>query len=288
MVASKRMGSKAKRAVVYRQPNVPRPVKEKNRIIWRGRPDHLNFGPQIFYLTGNPLTGDGYTQADGYTLTQFVLEVGGNTKESMTFPKRKFQSQETLVNWLNRQSRFAARAVPDGILIKRAYGDEDIYEEANDYRAWLNRDVYGMAVVDDPNDDTGSTLYVNHPRDVPGKIIEKTDGPIYGRERIDRMAEAARQQLYDDPKDYYFDIAQWSEEKDVPFQRAVMFGYDGRRMDIGDTRRYGNYRITRVAAPADKKQSSNCMKRRPTTAKAKTSAKPKQASAKRKPAQRRR
>ena len=251
MAPAKRMGSNAKRAVVYKRPNEPNPVIEMDRQSPRGRRrPHEGFDAHIFYCTGDPTRGDGYTQPDGYTLSEFVVRHGGYSKEVKEFPKRKFRSQETLVNWLNRQSWLAAESVRDGILINWGYGDAGIWKEADAYRDWLNGDVYGVAVVDDPDDDTGSTLYVNHPREVPGKVLKKSGKPIYGKDEADRLAESARQSIHDTPDEYYFDIRQRYPERQVPASRAWMFGYDGRRMEMGQRLDVGKYEIKRVPAPS--------------------------------------
>ena len=261
MTPAKKMGSNAKRAVVYKRPNEPNPVIEMDRQSPRGRRrPHEGFDAHIFYCTGDPTRGDGYTQPDGYTLSEFVVRHGGYSKEVKEFPKRKFRSQETLVNWLNRQSWLAAESVRDGILINWGYADAGIWKEADAYRDWLDREVYGVAVVDDPDDDTGSTLYVSHPRDIPGKVLKKEKKPIYGREKAEKLAENTRQSIHDTPDEYYFRIRQWKSEDKVPASRARMFGYDGRKMSIGETMDVNGYEIKRVAAPS---KSSGSSQRKP-------------------------
>ena len=262
MTAKRNIGSSSKRAVVYKRPNEPRPALERNAFRKNdGSIDHFNFGVQIFYLTGDPTRGDGYTQADGYTLSEYVKDRGGYSQEVKGFPERKFRSQETLINWLNRQRNFAAELIPDGILIKTAYNGDSAWKEAQDYRAWLKGEVYGVALVDDPHDDTGSTLYVNHPRDVPGTVIKRSKKPFYGREAADRLAENTRQEAQDDPEDYYFCIEQRFPENGVNASRARVFGYDGRRMRMGEYIYVNGYRIQRVPAPERRTSSSQ---RRPT------------------------
>ena len=269
MAPAKKMGSNAKRAVVYRKPNEPMPARDTYRDVERtiyGRtPEYRRkYGGvpdvYIFYLTGDPNRGDGYTQPDGYTLTEYVLKNGGYSKEVKEFPRRRFKSPETLVNWLNRQSRFGAELVSEGILIKKTYGDEGVWQEARDYRNWQKREVYGVALVDDPDDDTGSTLYVSHPREIPGKVLKRSEKTFYGRDEADRLAENTRQSIHDTPDEYYFRIRQWKSEDKVPASRARMFGYDGRKMSIGETMNVNGYEIKRVAAPS---KSSGSPQRKP-------------------------
>ena len=296
MPTSKKVGSNAKRAVVYKRPNEPRPVQERATGIDRLGQHYFKVGPVQFYLTGQPNRGDGYTDpSSGLTLSDYIIQDNtwseSKLKKARDFADRNFRSQETLLNWLERNGYFADPN-DDGIIISEEYqsgtkGWRDYHEQSMAYDDWLKGEVYGVAMVDDPDDDTGSTLYVDHPRDIPGKVIERRKVPIYGRDKAFQEAEKGRQNIYDNPEDYYFEVTQSWPSKNVPASVARVLGYDGRKMRIGEVVRIGNYEFKRTQAPA-KPKSSQCLKKKPSTAKSKPKSKPKQGSSQRKSASRRR
>lgn len=296
MPTSRKVGSNAKRAVVYKRPNEPRSVQERATWINKRGEYYFNVGPVQFYLTGQPNRGDGYTDpSSGLTLSDYIIQDStwskSKKKKAKDFADRNFRSQETLLNWLMRNGYFADPN-GDGIIISKEYqrgtrGWDHYHEQSMAYDDWLKGEVYGVAMVDDPDDDTGSTLYVDHPRDIPGKVIEKRKDPIYGRDKAFQEAEKGRQNFYDNPEDYYFEVTQSWPSKDVPASVARLLGYDGRKMRIGEEVRIGNYEFKRTQAPA-KPKSSQCLKKKPTTAKSKAKTKPKQGSSQRKSAPRRR
>ena len=292
MAQARKVGSNAKRAVVYKRPNEPRPVQERAaRINRRGKAYFTSIDPVQFYLTGQPNKGDGYTDASsGLTLSDYVAQhstyTAAKRKAAKEFAERNFRSQETLLNWLDKHGFFAYPNA-DGIIVSTSntegtWGLEESLRQSRANDAWLKGEVYGVALVDDPEDDTGSTLYVDHPRDVPGKIIKRQKAPIYGRDKAFEVAEKNRQNIYDNPEDYYFEVRQLWPSQDVPASVAKVLGYDGRKMKIGEEVRIGNCRFTRTQAPV-KPKSSQCLKKKPTTAKSKAKTKPKQGSAQRKP-----
>ena len=240
--------SNAIRPVIAKRPNEPVPVKENGKGWTR-----TAFNSTVYYLRpeADPGKGSSYSTVDGQTLNDLLSFSTYSTNVRNEFRDRTFRSSETMCNWLQKHG-VSAYPVDDGIVASMGADDETksrTSRAADAYNAYRSGEVYDVMLVDDPDDDTGSLLYVDDPREVPGTVIKSAKGPVYGK---DSAIWNARD-LADDvgnPNEWMFSVRQIAPEYKIDVARARQFGYDGRMLAIDESMTVkspggGTYIITR-------------------------------------------
>ena len=226
--------SPSKRSVIYPAKNATCPVRTKagkdpaaNSTLYRFRGD----------VVGDP---NAYVTDDGKTLVDLVGAVAGQYV-AKGFSRHRYRTIDALLNRLGGFDIYATRCSDLSIVAGRY---SIVYDEAKDYDRWLDGDVFRVAEVDDPSDDTGRTLYVDDVSQIPGRIIRKRRG-VYSYE--DAQYTAAEFGMENAPKrDWRFHVGQRSGDNSIGYDDAVRLGYDGRDMKVGDYMEVGPLVIQRV------------------------------------------
>ena len=226
------MRSRSKRAVVYRYPNPPSPLKERDRF--GNRMDIL------FDCRGDPKMAESYVADNGMTLADYY-QTHWDTKLSREIRSHRFRDAESLVKQLSRDIG-NLEMVEGGVLIPYS----GMSNASSDYNRWRRGEVYGVAVVDDPDDSTGDGLYVDDPKDFPGRVVDAYGGPIYGKPEAVRQASRMSAE-HSDPSRWRFSVRMYRALGGLTAEEAARYGYDGRRLEPGESMDVGPFSIEREA-----------------------------------------
>lgn len=224
------MRSRSKRAVVYRYPNPPSPLKERDRF--GNRMDIL------FDCRGDPRMAESYVSSDGMTLADYY-QTHWDTKLSSEIRSHRFRDADSLVKQLSRDIS-DLKKVEGGVLIPY----RSTLQTPTDYNRWRRGEVYGVAVVDDPADRTGDGLYVDDPKDFPGRVVDDYGAPIYGKPEAIRRASRMSAE-HSDPYRWRFSVRMYRALGGLTAEEAARYGYDGRRLEPGESMDVGPFSIER-------------------------------------------
>ena len=223
--------SKSKRYAVYPRTDLKAPAYSDY--------SYSSFKPEAYTLQGDPHYAESYRNARGESLADRVQASSyGPSKMKAEIRTRRFRNVETMCNALSRDF-FEAVPVIDGVLVHASA------HKAEEYNAWKRGEVFGIALTDDPDDDTGSTVYVGGEDAVPGSIIAVATKPIVGIPEAKRLGRVMAERVSPKTK-WRFSVRTLHDIEGLSAEEAAGFGYDGSDMSVGESRVFGDYVITRM------------------------------------------
>lgn len=223
--------SKSKRYAVYPRTDLKAPAYSDY--------SYYSHKPEAYTLQGDPRYAESYRNARGESLADRVQASSyGPSKMKAEIRTRRFRNVETMCNALSRDF-FKAVPVIDGVLVHASA------HETEEYNAWKRGEVFGIALTDDPDDDTGSTVYVGGEDAVPGSIIAVATKPIVGIPEAKRLGRVMAERVSPRSK-WRFSVRTLHDIQGLSAEEAARFGYDGSDMTVGESRVFGDYVITRM------------------------------------------
>lgn len=226
---ARRFGSRSKRHVLFPRTDAPMPASEV-----RAGYDT----PVLFRLNGDPTYAESYVTADGYTLADLVMDSWAPESFKTTIRTHRFRSKETMCNTMRRNNVYVY-PVDDGVL---SATHESLPTR---YNQWKRGEVYSIGLMDDPSDDTGSTIFADSADSVDKGLLAVATRPIFGRREAERIGRVMGQKV-SRKSSWRFRVSTFRPLEGLSADEAKAYGYDGSDMTVGERRIYGDFVIERM------------------------------------------
>ena len=217
---------------VYDMPNEDNPLNRQYKGIKKTYQDeHL-----YYYTPGQKTLARSYVNYKGNDISDETT--GYDTAKE--FRDHNFKTLQAMLNALER-NKVVAKVTGDAIYAERQWGSNLDYGEVNQkaqkYQAWKDREIYRVDwVEDDSVEGIADPVYHKGKRTEPaGKV--KRSNKIFGRSNIDKAVTRERDNIRDIASRTY-NVSKYSTTIfwDVPHNKAVLLGFDGSDMRIGETK----------------------------------------------------